>query len=146
MELWLPTSFKKKTVIADSNGSLKCGTGSAAFMVVSATAPALHPIFGALLIPGVVKDGDSRCCGLAGIYGIVTLIQCVVERYSITSSGVHVACDNEQALHIFDPDFLPDPQHNNIDLVNALFYLLHASPLQWTCKHIKGHQDTKWCF
>ena len=108
MELWLPKQFEtSKQAIAVSDGSLKYGIGTAAFMVVSSANIALHPIIGTLLVPGVVKDGDSHCCELAGIYGIVILIQSMVDRYSILSGGVHVACNIKQALHIFDPDFLP---------------------------------------
>ena len=131
-------AIQAQQALAVSDGSLKYGIGTAAFTVVSAISPTLHPVLGALLVPGVVKDGDSHCCELAGLYGIVTLVHCVVEQYSIPSGGVHVACNNEQALHVFDPDFLLDPQQANYDLVNALFYLLHASPLKWTCKHVKG--------
>ena len=54
-----------------------------------------------------------------------------------------MACDNEQALQIFDPEFLPDPQQANFDLANALFHLLRSSCITWTCKHVRGHQDSR---
>ena len=108
-------AIQDKQAIAVSDGSLKYGKGTAALTVVSATTLALHPIIGTLLVPGVVKDGDSHCCELAGIYGIVILIQSMVDRYSILSGGVHVACNIKQALHIFDLTFFPT--HNRQTLI-----------------------------
>ena len=61
----------------------------------------------------------------------------------ITTGSIHVACDNKQALHIFDPEFLPDPQQANFNLTNALTRLLHTSSITWTCEHVCGHQDSK---
>ena len=67
----------------------------------------------------------------------------MVQQFDISSGGVHVACDNQQALQVFQPNYLPDPQQANFNLINALVFLLQTSPLRWTCKHVRGHQDSK---
>ena len=94
---------------------------------------------------GSVKDGDSLHCKLSGIFGIVTLVVCMVRHFDISSGGIHAACDNQQALRVFHPNFLPNPQQANFDLMIALVCLLHQSPLQWMCEHVRGHQDSKLC-
>ena len=48
--------------------------GTAAYTLVSATDTVVHPKFGAFLVPGAVKDGNSHWCELSGIYDIVTLV------------------------------------------------------------------------
>ena len=101
------------------------------------------PIIGANLVPGPIKEGDSLRCELAGLYGIVHMIEHISCHYKISKGSVHVACNNEQALKVFHPNFLPDPQQANFDFQNALFALLKESPISWLCEHVKGHQDTK---
>ena len=120
--------------------------GTAAFTIVLATNTTLHPIFDALLVTGTVKDGDSHQCKLSGIYGIVTLVHYIAARYMRMEGALHVACNNKQALHIFDPDFLPNPNQAYFDLLNALYHLILESPITWMCKHVWGHQDSKQCY
>jgi hypothetical protein len=67
----------------------------------------------------------------------------LVKVFEITSGSVHVVCDNEQALRVFHPDFLPNPDSEDFDLLNALWYLIGQSPLTWTYEHVYGHQDSK---
>ena len=124
------------TAIAVSDGLLKDGIGSAAFTIASHISDCDHPIIEALLVPGFVKDGDSHRCELLGRYGVDCTVQCLIDQYNILSGSIHVACDNKQALHIFNPDFLPDPQQANFDLLNALTHLIGTSPLTWTCEHV----------
>ena len=129
-------ALRTMTAVVVSDGLLKDGIGSAAFTIVSHVSACEHPIIGALLVPGFVKEGDSHRCELSGLYGIMCTVQCLIDRYDICSGGIHMACNNIQALHIFDPDFLPDPQQANFDLLNALTHLLRTSPLTWTCEHV----------
>ena len=54
---------------------------------------------------------------MSSLYGIVCIVQCLLDHYEIPTGAIHVKCDNEQALHIFDPEFLPEPQQANFDLI-----------------------------
>ena len=129
------------TAVAVSDGSLKFGIGSSAFIISNPSCR--HAIVGGNIIPGPVKDGDSHRCELAGIYGILIVVDTLVQRFEISQGAVHIACDNEQALQVLHPDFLPDPQYANFDLVNSIFLLLKQSPLSWTYEHVYGHQDSR---
>lgn len=134
-------AIRQGSAVAVSDGSLKLGIGTSAFIVTNP----LHqnPIVGANVVPGWVKDGDSHRCELSGIYGIIIVVHIIAQVFEISEGAIHVACDNKQALHVFHPDFLPDPQKANFDLINAIWGMLKSSPLTWTCEHVYGHQDTK---
>jgi hypothetical protein len=95
------------------------------------------------VVPGCVRDSDSLRCELSGIYAVCVIISVIASHFGLTSGAIHVACDNQEALRVFDPEFYPNPQRANFDLVNAIWKLLQDSPFQWTCEHVYGHQDTK---
>ena len=48
------------TAVAVSDGSLKDGIGTAAFIIVNDMCGYEHPIVGAMPIPGTIKEGDSH--------------------------------------------------------------------------------------
>ncbi len=124
---------------AVTDASLKYTTGATAFTLVSHTN---HGRITAVnTVPGPLDDGDSYRSELSGIYGILVLIHLFCVHYNITHGAVHVRCDNESSLRVFDPWFIPDPSDNSFDLINSIWYLLQESPLVWTGEHVKGHQD-----
>jgi hypothetical protein len=135
----LANAIRQGTAIAVSDGSLKLDIGTSAFILTSSTDD--HCVVGANQVPGKVKDGDSHRCELAGIFAVLVLVEVLVRVFEITQGSVHLACDNKSALKVFHPDFLPDPQSANFDLVNACWKKIQSSPLRWTCEHVKGHQD-----
>jgi hypothetical protein len=68
----------------------------------------------------------------------------IMQHFGLTDGAMHVACDYQEALRVFDPEFYPHPQRANFDLVKAIWKMLQDSRLQWrTCEHVYGHQDTK---
>ena len=52
-----------------------------------------------------------------------------------------MACDNKQALQLFDPEYFPSPSEFNYDLVQATWVLLQQTKITWKGDHVKGHQD-----
>ena len=132
--------------ITVSAGSLKMQIGMASFIITNGTDS--PPIIGANLVPGPIKEGDSHRCELAGLYGIVHMIEHISCHYEISKGSVHVACNNEQALKVFHPNFLPDPQQANFDFQNAF-----VCPTQGvtnllvvrTCQRTPRHQTTTPC-
>ena len=53
-----------------------------------------------------------------------------------------VACDEEEALlRCFDPDRLTTERGQHFDLIIGIRKLVQQSPLQWSFKHVYGHQD-----
>jgi hypothetical protein len=131
------------TAVAVSDGSLKLNLGTSAFIICGPNSS--HSIVRVNVVPGCVRNGDSLQCELSGIYAICLIVSVTVQHFGLTGGAMHVACDNNQeALRVFDPEFYPNPQWANFDLVNAIWKMPQDSPLQWTCEHdIHGHQDTK---
>ena len=83
----------------------------------------------------------DNVCQMAGMYGGVLLLKVLCEVHKVQSGNVTIACDNETAIKVFDPDFIPSTKHKNFDLVSATHSLLQECPFQWEGKHVKGHQD-----
>ena len=137
----IAAAIQSHKAIAVSDGSLKLNVGTAAFIIT--TLDNSNPIIGSHVVPGKVEDGDSLRCELSGLYGILSIISVITQRFSISQGLVHVACDNKQALTVFHPDFLPNPQYANFDLFQAIWSMVVQSPLTWTSEHVKGHQDSK---
>jgi hypothetical protein len=136
----IATAISSNHCFAVSDASLdsaQCGT--AAFTFVGPTDAnairAVHPV------PGPIRDGNSYRCELSGMYGIILLARIICTLHQVTSGSVHVRCDNQSVLRVFDPWFIPDPSEDSFDLVNAIRHLLRQSPLQWTAEWVEGHQD-----
>jgi len=125
--------------VAVSDGSLKLGLGTAAFVIEG------HNGFGRMTgvnkVPGPIKDGDSHRCEVLGLYAIILLVNEVCTLHNVTTGSITIACDNSTSLNIFHPDYFPTTNHANFDLVSASWTLLQESPLQWHPVHVKGHQD-----
>jgi hypothetical protein len=127
------------TAIAVSDGGLKMGLGTAAFVIESRNSTGR--IQGVNKVPGPIKEGDSHRCEVSGLYAVILLVKAICKRHSINQGSITICCDNTTALQLFDPDYLPDPKHPNIDLVGACWSLKNTVPITWHTEHIKGHQD-----
>jgi hypothetical protein len=137
----IATNIQNNTAVAVSDGSLKLGYGTSAYVIEGTNH--LNRIIGVNTVPGPIKDGDSHRCELAGLYAIALIIDGITTLYNITSGSIQIACDNIQAIEVFEPSFHPNPTEQNFDLVNALWRLIQTSPIQWKHEHVKGHQDNK---
>ena len=137
------TALRQGTALAVSDGSLKVGLGTSAFILVDRTNLTSHPIQGVNKVPGPIAEGDSHRCELAGLYAIVSSVNMIAMAHGVTDGQVEVACDNISSLGVFDEEFLPKPKHKNFDLLKATHTLLRLSPVRWKHTHVDGHQDTK---
>jgi hypothetical protein len=125
----IATTIQQGTAVAVSDGSLKLNLGTSAFIICGPN-DTHHSIVGVNILPGCVRDSDSLRCELSGIYAICLIISVIVQHFDLTSGAMHVACDNQESLHVFDHEFYPHPQRANFDLVNAIWKMLQDSPLQ----------------
>ena len=137
--LYLALAIQSGEAIAVSDGSLKDEFGTAAFVLEGLTN--LHRILGVNIVPGPIKIGNSYRCELAGLIGIVIMVNALCKRYNITSGKVTIGCDNQSSLLVFAPSFVPDPQDDSFDLVTALWNLSRDSPITWIPVHVEGHQE-----
>jgi hypothetical protein len=119
-------AIKSHDAIAVSNGGLKLGLGTVAYVIEGRDTT--WRIQGVNKLPGPIKEGDSHWCEVSGLYAVILFI------------GITICCDNETALQIFDPGFLPDSKQSNFDLVGACWRLKNMVPITWSTEHIKGHQ------
>jgi hypothetical protein len=133
----LAQSITAKACLAVSDGSLKDGIGTSAFIIegYSTSVKAMN------IVPGPLSAGDSYRCELAGLYGILLLSRLLCQLFDIRSGSIHIRCDNSSALRVLDPWYIPDPAAPSFDLVSALRQLLQHSPIDFTTEHVYGHQD-----
>jgi hypothetical protein len=132
-------AIKSHTAIAVSDGGLKMGLGTAAYVIEGRTSTGR--IQGVNKVPGPIKEGDSHRCEVSGLYAAILIIKEICLTHSISQGGITICCDNTTALQVFDPDYLPNPTHSNFDLVGACWRLKNTVPITWETEHIKGHQD-----
>jgi len=100
---------------------------------------ATNRIKGVNIVPGPLAEGDSHRCELASLYAMLLVSQAVCNTHNITQGQAMIACDNKQAISMFNEWYVPDPQDANFDLASAIWKLLQDSPIQWRNIHVKGH-------
>ena len=138
---FLADCIRAGTAVGVSDGSLKDGFGTAAYVLEGASQH--NRLRGVNKVPGPICEGDSHRCELAGIYGILTVVECICEHHEILSGRIHLACDNQSAVNNLDADALLHPGQANFDLVSAVTECISRLPITVTIEHVKGHQDSK---
>jgi hypothetical protein len=139
--LRISAAISNHTAIAVSDGSLKFGLGTAAFIIEADDH--LDHIRGVNKVPGPILDGDSHRCEVSGIYSTALIVEAISKLHNITSGSITMACDNDHSLQLFDPEYKPDPSHKNFDLVLATWNAIHRTDITWIGREVKGHQDSK---
>jgi hypothetical protein len=132
-------AIRRGSAIAVSDGGLKFGLGTAAFVLEGDTSQGR--IRGVNEVPGPIRDGDSHRCEMAGLYAVCALVKEICMLHSIQEGRVKVYCDNVTALEVLEQDFLPNPKRPNFDLVSACWCIKNSTHIQWEAEHVKGHQD-----
>jgi hypothetical protein len=133
----IATAIKAHKAIAVSDGGLKFGLGTAAYIIEGE----MGRIKGANKVPGPIKEGDSHRCKALGLYAIILLVKEICATHQVWEGSVTICCDNTRALDIFDPEYLLDPQLPNLDLEGARWALKNKVPIIWNTERVKGHQD-----
>jgi hypothetical protein len=126
------------TARAISDGSFKDEFGTSALTVVD---DADTSILGLNIVPGHPDDQGAYRSELAGLFGIVLLVNLLCSWAGILSGGIEVGCDGLSALNKAFDTWPLDPDDPHFDMLSALCTMIAASPLKWTTRHIEGHQD-----
>jgi hypothetical protein len=92
----LAEAIRQGQAIAVSDGSYKDDFGTAAYVLEGKTAA--NRIVCALASPGISEDQSSFCSELAGLYGIIMMVQAICHQFRITSGGIEVGCNGLIAL------------------------------------------------
>ena len=94
-------ALRAGTLQAVGDGSLKGGFGTSAF-VLEAPDEASNRAQGVNIVPAPLAEGDSHRCELASLYAMLLVSQAVCKTHHITQGKATIACDNQQAISMFN--------------------------------------------
>jgi hypothetical protein len=103
---------------------------------------ATHNIIAVNVVPGHSDSQGSYRSELAGLYGIVTLVNVICALHKIQHGSIKCGCDGKNVL-----DKLSNPEEDanlagqQFNLLSATKSVLLTSPIKWNFRHVKGHQD-----
>jgi len=82
--LTVAQAIAQGTTVAVSDGSLHYTLGTSAYVIEGLTPD--HRVLGYNRVPGPVEEGDSHRCELAGLYAIVTTVNCLCHLCQVYGS------------------------------------------------------------
>jgi hypothetical protein len=123
---------------AVSNGSFKDKSGTSAFTVVDDDETS---ILGLNVVPGHPDDQSAYRSELAGLFGIVMLVNLLSKWAGILGGVIEVRCDGLSTLNKAFDTWPLDPDDPHFDMLNSLRTMITESPITWTTRHVDGHQD-----
>ena len=126
--------------IGVSDGSYNDEFGTACWIIQGEDA--VGQIKCPLVLPGHSSSHSAYRSELAGIYGMVTMIETLCKFHGISEGSVEVGCDGLSALtHAMQRWDIINPKMPQFDLLAATRMVLRRCPVQIRSRHIKGHQD-----
>jgi hypothetical protein len=131
-------SLRAGSARAISDGSFKDKFGTSAFTILDA-----HDccILGLNIVPGHPDDQGAYRSELAGLFGIVLVVNLLCSWAGITSGGIEIGCDGLSALNKAFETWPLEPADPHFDMLSALRKMIASSPISWTTRHVAGHQD-----
>jgi hypothetical protein len=120
--------------VAASDGSYDEATGIATsgYQLCAATMELQfdNSITGANQSPGEAEDQSSYQSELAGILGVLVMVQCLCTLYEIQEGAIEVALDNKSAAEQSAGDWLLCPQQKDYDMLLDIRSCLQELPIQ----------------
>mgnify|MGYP003519673277 CR=1 FL=1 len=133
-------AIRDGTAIAISDGSFKDGFGTSALKIEAADST--DNIIAVNVVPGNTADQGAYRSELAGIFGQVVLVNTICKVHNISQGAIECGCDGEGAItKVFSEEDDANTDGSQFDLLSATRAALKASPIKWTFRHVKGHQD-----
>ena len=131
------------TAVAVSDGSYKDKAGTACWIIENASGT--QRIMGLVNVPGYGSDHSAYRSEIAGIYGIVLVIEMIQQVWGLQTGGVLIGCDGKSALKqaVDVDDSITTCQHQHFDLLSGIQGYIRDSSIVYKSIHIKGHQDDK---
>ena len=99
-------------------------------------------ISGQYFTPGPGELQCSHQSELSGILGAILHVNDLCLRFGIDSGNVELHCDGLGAVNVVS--YLHNsinPSMNHYDMITSIKIALDLSPMTWTFKHVRGHQD-----
>ena len=133
------------TAVAGSDGSHEERTGcsTSAFLI----APSItsqnedEEITGCNQAPGERSIQSAYRAELAGILGILTILQAICDKYQITSGSILIGLDNLSAKQQAEGDWRLKPKQADYDMLTEIRERTKRLPIQCKWKWVEGHQD-----
>jgi hypothetical protein len=123
---------------AISDGSFKDKFGTSAFTIIDNQDTS---ILGLNVVPGHPDDQSAYRSELAGLFGIVLVVNRLCSWAKIESGGIEVGCDGLSALEKAFDTWPLEPTDPHFDMLSSLHTQIAASPVTWKIRHIPSHQD-----
>jgi len=126
--------------ITVSDGLFQDSNGSAAWTIEGRNHN--HRILGSGRTPEELDDQSAYRSKLFGLWGIFRMIQQFMQECNIQKGHVQIECDGLSALkqaQSWQP-INPDAPHYN--LIGTIQNIRQAIPIQFSFKHVQGHQDS----
>jgi hypothetical protein len=123
---------------AVSGGSFKDKFGTAAFMIIDGRDTS---VIGPNLGPGHPSNQGAYRSELAGLFGIILVVNALCIWANISGGAIEIGCDGFSTLNKAFDTWPLEPAGPHFDMLSALRAMIVESPLLWTTRHIEGHQD-----
>jgi hypothetical protein len=78
---------------------------------------------------------------LAGIAGIITAVEMLCSRFSLTEGAIKIGLDGSEALNKSPSDWPLSPTQADFDMLTNIRSQLASSKITWHWHWIQGHQD-----
>ncbi len=98
-------------------------------------------ILGANATPGHPDDQNPYRSKIGGIFGIIVVVEALVNLYDISHGTIELACDCKSGLTTIFEHQYDTPSQPHHDLIHEMRIRLASSPLEWKYRHVQGHQD-----
>ena len=128
------------TAVGVSDGSYKDNYGTAAWILENAAGT--QRIQGKVIVPGYASDQSAYRSEVAGLYGLVFVLERIVSVCRLSTGGVTIGCDGLNALtDSITIDKCTSCKKKHFDLISGIQGYLAQSILKYSPTHVKGHQD-----
>jgi hypothetical protein len=133
------SALQQGTAIAVSDGSFKNERGTASMIILG---EGNSRIRADVHVPGEPVDQCSFRSEAAGMYSICLMTEILCEHFKIQTGAIEIACDGLSPLQkCAIMDERGRPQNKHYDFIDAIRAKIAKSPLTWTLRHVKGHQE-----
>lgn len=131
----------KLMAVSDGSFHPEYQVGSSSW-VITEKSNTKRSIQGKNIIPG---DKSVQCphrSELGGLIGVIRDIDLLCKEYGITEGDVEVGCDGQQAYLVATrASYSPTTTISHFDISTTLHNLINNSVINWSFRHVKGHQD-----
>lgn len=128
------------TVVSDGSFYQQHQLGAAAW-IIECNSTKLR-VTGCCICPGNPMDQCSYRSELIGILGYIQHVNLLCHTYNIQQGIVHSGCDGKGAVMTCNITFdIIKTNRPHFDIIDSIHSAIKRSPVKWTFRRIKGHQD-----